>query len=108
MMRGKGQVLFIVHSGRPEQIRRSPCGANIKSRNQTCWTLRISRQYAFTRVTLFNGRVKSRAHALVTQRAAAACHPDHHYDRPEDVTVQKHSIFDGQSTHTMAILLLEA
>ena len=73
--------------------------------------LRIPRQDAFTRVTLFNGRVKSRAfpiHALVTQQAAAARHPDHHYDRSEDVTVQRHGIIGGHSKHTIAMLILEA
>src|SRR3954468_13407794 len=108
-MLGKEQTVFIAQSrGKTGEIRRSPGDASIKSRNQTCWTLRIPRQDAFTRVTLFNGRVKSRVfpiRALVTQRAAAAArHPDHHYDRSEDVTVQKHGIFDGQSMHTTAIL----
>ena len=73
--------------------------------------LRIPRQDAFTRAALFNGRVKSCVfpiHALVTQRAATAHHPDHHYDRSEDVTIQKHGIFDGQSTHTTAKIILGA
>ena len=69
------------------------------------WTLRIPRQDAFTWMALFKGRVKSRTfpiHALVTQQAAIARHPDHHYDRSEDVTVQRHGIICGHSKHTIA------
>src|SRR3954468_9908294 len=92
-MLGKEQTVFIAQSrGKTGEIRRSPGDASINSRNQTCWTLRIPRQDAFTRVTLFKGRVKSRVfpiHALVTQQAAAAWYPDRHHDRPGDVTDQK-------------------